>query len=229
VLPLAIAFVIVSGTTALRCVPCRRKVEAFQLQLSERKQVSAARRRWFLAAVLGSVVGVGLAAPLFAARSQLHVDSFGIGWTATTPWSHRTLERRTVIVHGHWGPARFTTHRALNPSFEVRGYYLLHTMLPEKADPGADHAAFEALLQRAVDAAAPGAKLAPTEIVQVAAGRAREGALTGTLDGRPIAGRARALVVERDVVVAMFVSDAGAPSATAGLSFLDSLTVTSGQ
>jgi hypothetical protein len=229
VLPLAIAFVIVGGATALRCVPCRRKVETFQLQLSERKQVSAARRRWFLAALLSSLVGVGMTAPLFAARSPLHVDSFGIGWTATTPWSHRTLERRTAVVQGQWGPARFTIHRALNPSFEVRGYYLLHTMLPEKADPGGDPAAFEALLQRAVDAAAPGAKLGPTEVVQVAAGRARDGALAGTLDGRPIAGRARALVVERDVVVVMFVSDAGAPAATAGLSFLESLTATSGQ
>ncbi|MEJ7727779.1 MAG: hypothetical protein WKG00_01035 [Polyangiaceae bacterium] len=215
------ALLVYGRRMAVRCVPCRRLVEPYKLRPAEKKVLGSARRRWVLTSVLFALLAVAMSAPVLAARPALEIDSFGVGWTSSVPWSHRNLERRVVTVQSDWGPLRLVVRRALNDSFTVRGYFLMHSILPESTNPRLGDAAVERLLARAVEGAIPGAKVLRVERVDAPRG---ESALEArfTLDGAP--GRARLLLVERNVIISAFVAagDGGADDG-GGKAFLDSL------
>jgi hypothetical protein len=205
----------------VRCVPCRRTVEAYKLRPAEKKALGSARRRWMLTSVLFALLAVAMAAPVLAARPALEIDSFGVGWTSTVPWSHRNLERRIVTVQSDWGPLRLVVRRALNDSFAVRGYFLMHTMLPESSNPRLGDAAVERLLSRAVEGAVAGAKVVRMDRVDAPGGQP---ALEARFTVGGGSGRARLLFVDRNMVLTAFVAagDGGADD-DGGKAFLDSL------
>lgn len=210
---------------ALRCPPCGSRLEAGALHRVERTLIAAYKRRRYLASSLLVLIAVALATPSFATTPDLHVDSFGVGWTASLPATHRDIEKLVLTMSGDGGPLRLVARRASNPRLPVQTLLIMLVSLPERDARPIEHPSYDRWLGRALDTAVGGApSIEKSHIVTSPLGPGREAKFEATVEGKPVSGRLRAFVNEQNLVMVAFVArgEGGADDPT-GISFLESL------